>query len=76
MFFGRISEAVAKRCFEKKVLLKISQNAQENTCVRVSFLANLHASICIFIKKKTLYQKKLAVVCVVFFNENKWVSKE
>ena len=26
-----------QRCFVQKVLLKISQNSQENTCVRVSF---------------------------------------
>ena len=32
-----ISEAVAQRCSIKKVLLKISQNSQENTCARVSF---------------------------------------
>ena len=38
----------------KKVLLKISQNSQENTCVRVSFLMKLQA--CNFIKKETLAQ--------------------
>ena len=32
-----IPEAVAPRCSVKKVLLKISQNSQENTCTRVSF---------------------------------------
>ena len=31
------SEAVARRCSLKKVFLEISQNSQENTCVRVSF---------------------------------------
>ena len=30
--------------FCKKVLLKTSQNSQENTCARVSFLINLKAS--------------------------------
>ena len=31
------SEAVVWRCSVKKVFLKVSQNSQENTCVRVSF---------------------------------------
>ena len=32
------SEAVARRCSVKKVLLKISQDSQENTCAGVSYL--------------------------------------
>ena len=51
-----ISEAVAQRCSVKKVLLEISQNSQENTYARVSFLIKLHASACNFIKKETLAQ--------------------
>ena len=31
-------------CFMKNVLLEISQNSQENTCARLSFLINLQAS--------------------------------
>ena len=31
-------EALARRCTVKKVLLKISQNSQENTCARASVL--------------------------------------
>ena len=42
------AEAVAQRCSVKKVLLEISQNSQENTCARVSFLIKLRA--CNFIK--------------------------
>ena len=34
-------EAVAKRCSVKEVFLEISQNLQENTCARVSFLMKL-----------------------------------
>ena len=34
-------EAVAQRCSIKKVPLEISQNSQENTCARVSFLIKL-----------------------------------
>ena len=36
-------EAVVWRCSVKKVFLEISQNSQENTCVRVSFLIKLQA---------------------------------
>ena len=35
-------EAVVRRCSVKMVLLEISQNSQENTCARVSFLIKLH----------------------------------
>ena len=37
------SEAVTLRCSVKKVILKISQILQENTCARVSFLIKLKA---------------------------------
>ena len=43
------SEAVVQSCSVKKVFLEVSQNSQENTCARVSFLCN-------FIKKETLAQ--------------------
>ena len=39
----RFSEAVAQRSSVRKVFLEISQNSQENTCVRVSFLIMLQA---------------------------------
>ena len=38
------SEAVVQRWSVKNVFLEISQNSQENTCVRVSFLIKLQAS--------------------------------
>ena len=31
------TDAAARRCFSKKMFLKISQNSQENTCARISF---------------------------------------
>ena len=37
-------EAVVQTCSVKKVFLGISQNSQENTCARVSFLIKLQAS--------------------------------
>ena len=46
------SEAAARRCSVKKVLLEISQNAQESTCARVSFLIMLQTEACNFIKKR------------------------
>ena len=49
-----ILEAVARRCPVKKVFVKISQNLQENTCARVSFLIKLQAYN--FIKKETRAQ--------------------
>ena len=54
----KLSEAVVQRCFAKKVFLEISQNSQENTCVKVSFLINLKTFLkaCNFIKKETLAQ--------------------
>ena len=36
-------EAAVQRCFVKKVFLEISQNSQENTCARISFLTKLQA---------------------------------
>ena len=36
-------EAVVRRCSVKKMLLKILQNPQENTCARVSILIKLQA---------------------------------
>ena len=43
LMLWEITEAVARRCSSKKVFLEISQNSQENTCARVSFLINLQA---------------------------------
>ena len=37
------TEAVAQRYSVKKVFLEVSQNSQENTCARVSFLIKLQA---------------------------------
>ena len=38
-----LTEAVVQSCSVKKVLLEISQNLQENTRARVSFLIKLQA---------------------------------
>ena len=38
-------EAVVQRCSVKTVFLEISQNSQEHTCVKVSFLLKLQVYI-------------------------------
>ena len=38
-----VKKAVAQTCSVKKVFLEISQNSQENTCARASFLIKLQA---------------------------------
>ena len=48
------TEAVVRMCSVKKVILKISQNSQENTCARVSFF-NKVASL----RPATLLKKRL-----------------
>ena len=58
----------------KKVFLEISQNSQENTCARISFLIKLQA--CNFIKKETLTQVFSCEFCEIFkntfFTEHLW----
>ena len=65
------AEAVIQRCSVKKVFLEISQNSQENTCARVSFLIN-------FIKKETLVQVLSCKFCEIskntFFNRTPLVA--
>ena len=51
------------------MFLKISQNSQENTCVRVSFLIKLQSdNQQLSFKKKTLAQVNLCDFCEVFKN--------
>ena len=53
-YYVQSTEVVVRSCSIKKVFLEILQNSQENTCARVSFLINLQAEACNFIKKETL----------------------
>ena len=48
-----------KRCSVKKVFLKISQNSQESTCARVSFLIMLQALIPLTEVRKCLFHFRL-----------------
>ena len=54
-----LTEAVVRRCSVKKVFLQISQNSQENTCARVSFLIKLQVFSCEFceISKNTFFYR-------------------
>ena len=62
------SEVVVRKYSVKKLLLKISQNSQENTCVRVSFLTKFQASACNLIKKETLTEVFSCEICESFKN--------
>ena len=64
----RHSEAVVQRFSVKKLFLKISQNSQEDTCARVSFLIKLQAKVCNFPKKETLAQLLSCKFCEIFKN--------
>ena len=63
-----LSEAVVQRCSVKMVFLNISQNSQENTCARVSFLIKFEAEACNFIKKETLAQVLSCEFCEISGN--------
>ena len=58
LLWAILRKAVVQRCSVQKVFLKNSQNSQENTCVRVSFLIKLQILrlVCNFIKNATLAQ--------------------
>ena len=60
---SRDIEAVVQRCSVKKVFLEISQNSQENTCARSSFLIKLQASTLL---KKRLWHRCFPVNFAVF----------
>ena len=55
MISSLLSKAVVRRCSVKKLFLEISQNSQENTCARVSFLIKLQA--CVFSCIQSEYRK-------------------
>ena len=74
-----IKEAAVQRCSVKKVFLEISQNSQENTCAKISFLIKLQAlglrpttllkkRACNFIKKETLAQVFSCKFCEIYKN--------
>ena len=62
--------------FYKKVFLEISQNSQENTCARVSFLKICRPEVCNFIKNEALAQMFSCEFCKIskntFFYKHLW----
>ena len=60
-------EAVVQRCSVKKVFLEISQNSQENTCGRVSFLTKR-------IWNKCFPVNFMKFPRTLFFTEHLWVT--
>ena len=67
-------KAFSRGVLKKKVFLEISQNSQENSCARASFLI----SLCNFFKKETLAQVLSCEFCEIskntIFTENLWVT--
>ena len=72
-YFCHSPEAATKGVPCKKVFLEISQNSQENTCVRVSSLM-----ACNFLKKETLAQVFSCEFCEIskntFFTGHLWTT--
>ena len=61
-------EAVMRRCFVKKVFLKISQNSQENIYARTFFFNKVAGAACNFIKIETLVHVFSCYFCEFFKN--------
>ena len=78
VFFLETSEAATRGVLCKKVFLEISQNSQENTCARVSFLKSCRPQAWNFIKKKALAQVLPCEFCEIskntFFTEQLWTT--
>ena len=75
MLYHMNNRSSHRRCSVSKVVLEISQNLQENTCVGASFLIKLQAEeACDFIKKETLAQAFSCQFCEIskkaFFTEH------
>ena len=68
-----LQEAATRAVLSKKVFSEISQNSQENTCARVSFLIKLQA-----FKKEALAQVFSCEFCEIskntFFTEHLWAT--
>ena len=62
------AEAATRGVLWEKLFLEISENSQENTCVRVSFLIKMQASAWNFIKKETLVQVFSSEFCEICKN--------
>ena len=70
------TKAVTQTCSVKKVFLEISQNSQENTCARVSFLIKLQAAPATLLKKRLRHRcfpvNLAKFLRTTFFTEHLW----
>ena len=67
-------EVATRGVLWKKLFLKISQNSQENTCTRVSFLIKLKASALRFIKSCFCPVNNAQLLKAHFFTEHlRWL---
>ena len=69
----QLSESVVQRCSVKKVFLEISQNSQENTCARVSFLIKLQVRPATLLKKR-LWHRRFLVNFVKFLRRPSFIE--
>ena len=68
-WFVFYSEAVAQRCSAKKVFLDISQNSQENTSTRVSFLIKNTSGWLLLKRIKEKFQNDFRIFAKSLANE-------
>ena len=72
-----ITNCSHQRCSVKKVFLEISQNSQENTCARVSFLIKLQAASATLLKKRLWHRcfpVNFAKFLRTLFTERVWAT--
>ena len=66
LFNKMYEEAVAQTCSVKRVFLEISQNSQENTCARVSFLIKLQAPPATLLNRTPLVAASVCYCLIVY----------
>ena len=66
MSLADIPEEATGGVLYEKVVLENSQNSQENTCTRVSFLIKLQVEACNLIEKETLAEVFSCEFCEIF----------
>ena len=63
---GVLAEVVVRRCSVKNIFLKISQNLQKKTFIRVSLLIKSQAAPAILLKKEILEKMFSCEFCEIF----------
>ena len=64
--YHKKTETVVPRCSVKKVFIEISQNSQEDTCTRDTFLIKLPAQPATLLKKECLAQVFSCEFCEIY----------